>query len=152
VACIGLIGFVVALIWLAFVPGQPLAQPQTAESTAQKLYEEAVTRIWSDLLHNIDAKLCLIQKGHSTVEDEFLAAILLPDGARRRVARATDRAGLYEQHANPASAEIDRLAASLLPGQHRRASASANVRQGALILVRRWSSPRLVGVAGDIGH
>jgi hypothetical protein len=32
VARIGLIGFVVALIWLAFAPGQPLAQPQTAEA------------------------------------------------------------------------------------------------------------------------
>jgi hypothetical protein len=32
VARIGLIGFVVALIGLAFAPGQPLAQPQTAEA------------------------------------------------------------------------------------------------------------------------
>lgn len=49
--------------------------------SALQLYEEAAGRVWSELAEAIQAKLRLIQAGRSTVEQEFLAFIILPDGA-----------------------------------------------------------------------
>ncbi|MGE0541252.1 MAG: hypothetical protein AB7R89_13850 [Dehalococcoidia bacterium] len=57
------------------------------ESAIEKDWEQACRQRWRSLANGIKAKLALIDDGISTIEREFMADILLPDG--RTVAEAT---------------------------------------------------------------
>lgn len=54
-------------------------QPRTAVS-AQKAWDQAARQRWRALLLIIKAKLEAVEAGVTTVEDEFLAHTVLPDG------------------------------------------------------------------------
>lgn len=70
----------------------PLPDPQSQEFTltptgrdrsagaAEEAYEQAVRQRWRALALVIKAKLEAVEAGISTVEDEFMAAVMLPDG------------------------------------------------------------------------
>ncbi len=51
------------------------------EEAARKLYEQAVRQKWRALALVIKAKLEAVEAGISVFEDEFMANIVLPDGA-----------------------------------------------------------------------
>lgn len=50
------------------------------ESAAAELYQQAVRQRWRALLLVVKAKLEAVEAGISVFEDEFMAAIVLPDG------------------------------------------------------------------------
>lgn len=58
-----------------------------ADSAVERDWEQACRQRWRSLANGIKAKLALIDDGISSIEREFMADILLPDG--RTVAEAT---------------------------------------------------------------
>ena len=77
-----------------------------ADSTVEKEWEQACRQRWRSLANGIKAKLALIDDGISTVEREFLADVLLPNGQT------------YGEFAVPQIAEVYRTQEmpALLPG------------------------------------
>lgn len=51
-----------------------------SEGSRQEMYEQAIRQRWRALLLVIKAKLEAIDSGISTIEKEFLADVVLPDG------------------------------------------------------------------------
>ena len=51
-----------------------------SEATIEKEWEQACRQRWRTLANGIKAKLAMVDDGISTVEREFLANIVLPDG------------------------------------------------------------------------
>ena len=82
---------------------------QRSTSAAEEAYEQAVRQRWRALALVIKAKLEAVEAGISTVEDEFLHAIALPDGRTVGEWLSPQLAAVYGQHAMPA----------LLPGGDR---------------------------------
>lgn len=58
----------------------PTGKTRSAAS-AEQAYEQAVRQRWRALALVIKAKLEAVEAGISTVEEEFLAAVMLPDGS-----------------------------------------------------------------------
>lgn len=58
------------------------SQQPLAASEAKARYEQAVRQRWRALLLIVKAKLEAIRAGVSTIENEFLAWTLIPDGSR----------------------------------------------------------------------
>jgi hypothetical protein len=54
---------------------------ERSEAASEKEYEQAVRQRWRALSLVIKAKLEAVEAGISTVEDEFLAHVVLPDGS-----------------------------------------------------------------------
>jgi hypothetical protein len=51
-----------------------------AESTASKMYDQAIRQLWRALALTIKAKLEAVESNITTFESEFLAYIMLPNG------------------------------------------------------------------------
>lgn len=72
----------------------PSGRARRSAAEAKAAYEAEVRRVWRVLLMVIKAKLEVVQLGLTTVEEEFLAYLELPDGttAGARVIQEFDRA------------------------------------------------------------
>lgn len=86
----------------------PTGRDRSAAS-AEEAYEQAVRQRWRALALVIKAKLEAVEAGISTVEDEFLAHIALPDGRTVGDWLGPQLGVVYAQQAMPA----------LLPGSDR---------------------------------
>lgn len=73
-----------------------------AESAADDAYEQAIRQRWRALALVIKAKLEAVESGISTVEDEFLAHIALPDGRTVSDWLGPQLAAVYARQAMPA--------------------------------------------------
>lgn len=71
-------------------------------SAAEETYEQAVRQRWRALALVIKAKLEAVEAGISSVEDEFLAAITLPDGRSVSDWLGPQLAAVYARQAMPA--------------------------------------------------
>lgn len=92
----------------------PLPDPRSGEFTltptgrersataAEEAYEQAVRQRWRALALVIKAKLEAVEAGISTVEDEFLSAITLPDGRTVSDWLGPQLAAVYARQAMPA--------------------------------------------------
>jgi hypothetical protein len=92
----------------------PLPDPQSREftvtptgrkrsaSATEDAYEQAVRQRWRALALVIKAKLEAVEAGISTVEDEFLAAVMLPDGRTVGDWLAPQLAAAYSRNTMPA--------------------------------------------------
>ena len=92
----------------------PLPAPQSREFTltptgrersapaAEDAYEQAVRQRWRALALVIKAKLEAVEAGISTVEDEFMAHIALPDGRTVGDWLGPQLTAVYAQQAMPA--------------------------------------------------
>jgi len=79
----------------------PSGRSRTAAG-AESAYEQAVRQRWRALLLVIKAKLEAVEAGISTVEREFLADVLLPDGSTIGAWAAPQLALVYERGGTPA--------------------------------------------------
>lgn len=80
-----------------------------SESAAEEVYDQAIRQRWRALSLVIKAKLESVEAGITTVEQEFLAHIVLPNGSTVGEWAAPQLAAVYEGNSMPA----------LLPGVSR---------------------------------
>lgn len=73
-----------------------------SEAARETAYEQAVRQRWRALALVIKAKLEAVESGISTVEDEFLAHIALPDGRTVSDWLGPQLAAVYARDAMPA--------------------------------------------------
>ena len=75
---------------------------ERSEKAAEEAYEQAVRQRWRALALVIKAKLEAVEAGISTVEDEFLAHIALPDGRTVSDWLGPQLGAVYDRHVMPA--------------------------------------------------
>jgi hypothetical protein len=75
--------------------------PRSTEARERE-YEQAVRQRWRALALVIKAKLEAVEAGISSVEDEFLAHVMLPNGSTVRDWMAPQLALAYERNSMPA--------------------------------------------------
>lgn len=79
----------------------PTGRERTAKASGEA-YEQAVRQRWRALALVIKAKLEAVEAGISTVEDEFLAHIALPDGRTVSDWLSPQLGAVYDRHTMPA--------------------------------------------------
>lgn len=79
----------------------PSGRSRTAAGAVQA-YEQAVRQRWRALLLVIKAKLEAVETGISTIEREFLADVMLPNGSTIGAWAAPQLALVYERGGTPA--------------------------------------------------